>query len=116
MRRRISKMVCRPIHGANKTRKLPAFYAASCPGKTRKGRDGMYESVESANGMWVWKKKMNGGFVPSVMGGVMRVGSYAVTAAVAQGSRLLRNNKKRMSLRRGRRRVRHTRRNKRSFH
>lgn len=76
----------------------------------------MYESVEASNGIWVWKKKMNGGFVPSVMGGVMRVGSYAVTAAVAQGSRLLQNNKKRMSLRRGRSRVRHTRRNKRSSH
>jgi hypothetical protein len=76
----------------------------------------MYESVEASNGTWVWKKKMSGGFVPSVMGGVMRVGSYAVTVAVAQGSRLLRNNKKRMSLRRRRSRVRHTRRNKRSSH
>ena len=114
MRRRISKMKCRPLSSTNKTRKLPAFYAASCPGKTRKGRDGTYESVEATNGTWVWKKKMSGGFAPSIMGGVVRVGSYAVTAAIAQGSRLIRNNKKRMASRRhGRSRVRHTRHNKR---
>ena len=78
----------------------------------------MYESVEAANGTWVWKKKMSGGFAPSIMGGVVRVGSYAVTAAIAQGSRLLRNNKKRMTSRgspgKGRSRVRVTRHNKRS--
>ena len=47
--------------------------------------------------------KARGGFIPSVMGGVMRVGPYLTTAAVAAGSRLLsRKSKGHKGLRRRR--------------
>ena len=49
--------------------------------------------------------KARGGFMPSVMGGVVRVGPYLTTAAVAAGSRLLsRKSKGRDSRRKSRRR------------
>lgn len=48
--------------------------------------------------------KARGGFMPSVMGGVMRVGPYLTTAAVATGSRLLsRKSKGRKGLSKGHR-------------
>ena len=61
---------------------------------------------------------IHGGFMPSIMGGVLKSGPYFMTAAISQGSRLMHNNRKRMATRRrGRqnmRRRRHTRRVKRS--
>jgi len=63
----------------SKTRKLPVFDAVTCPGKTRKGR----------NGKWICKKKIKGGFIPSVMGGVVRLGPTFMAAGMAQASRLL---------------------------
>jgi hypothetical protein len=45
-----------------------------------------------------------GGFVPSVMGGLVSKASYLSTSAIAQGVRLLWNDKKRMSKRRRTRR------------
>lgn len=41
-----------------------------------------------------------GGFYPSVMAGLTTTGPYFVTAAFAQGLRLVRNEKKRMASRR----------------
>jgi hypothetical protein len=54
MRKRISKMVCRRI--TRKNSKLPPFEAYSCPDMIRKGKDGMYVSRESSNGVYTWKK------------------------------------------------------------
>jgi len=51
-----------------------------------------------------WEQPTKGGFIPSVMGGVMKAGPYFMTAAVAQGSRLLRNNRSRMASRRNKNR------------
>ena len=45
--------------------------------------------------------RAHGGFYPSIMTGVIRTGPYFMTAAVAQASRLIRNNKSRMSNRKG---------------
>jgi hypothetical protein len=53
-----------------------------------------------------------GGYIPSIMGGLLRSGPYFMTAAMAQGGRLVRNNKTRMASRKSRRG--HTRRAKRS--
>jgi hypothetical protein len=47
-----------------------------------------------------------GGFYPSVMTGLIRTGPYFMTAAAAQASRLIRNNKTRMSKRKGSRKTR----------
>lgn len=44
-------------------------------------------------------KKKKGGFYPSLMGGVLSNGPLLFPAAIGQGMRLLRNNRKRMSLR-----------------
>jgi hypothetical protein len=41
-----------------------------------------------------------GGFYPSIMSGLTTAGPYFLTAAFAQGARLLHNNKKRMTTRR----------------
>ncbi len=58
----------------------------------------------------------HGGFIPSVMGGVVRAAPYFTTAAMIQGSRLVQNNKERMaSRRRPRSRRRYTRRAKRTY-
>jgi hypothetical protein len=40
----------------NSTQKIPPYSAYQCPGKTRKGKDGLYRSSESANGVWRWVK------------------------------------------------------------
>jgi hypothetical protein len=51
-RLRRSKMVCQRI--SRKNSKLPPFVAATCPGMRKKGKDRMYVSSESANGVWAW--------------------------------------------------------------
>lgn len=50
-------------------------------------------------------RKLKGGFYPSLMGGVLSNGPLLVSAAVAQGARLLRNNSERMKHRKTRRTV-----------
>ena len=40
-----------------------------------------------------------GGYIPSILGGIMRVGPYFMTASIGQASRLLGNNKTRMASR-----------------
>lgn len=52
--RRISKMKCERT--SRKNSKLPQFKANKCPGKVKKGKDGLYRSSESNSGMWIWKK------------------------------------------------------------
>ena len=52
--RRISKMKCEKA--TRKNSNLPPFKANKCPGKLKKGRDGMYKSSENNNGIWIWKK------------------------------------------------------------
>lgn len=47
-------------------------------------------------------RSLRGGFYPSVMGGMLKTGPYFMTVAVAQGVRLVGNNKTRMAKRRGR--------------
>jgi hypothetical protein len=53
-----------------------------------------------------------GGFLPSLMGGVLQNGPYLLTAATTLGSRLIKRSRERMSARkkgtRTRRRRRHT--------
>ena len=44
-------------------------------------------------------KTRKGGFVPSLMGGVLSNGPLLLTPAIAQGYRLLRNDKERMKSR-----------------
>lgn len=48
-------------------------------------------------------RKQKGGFYPSVMYGLTSAGPYFVTAAFAQGARLIRNDRGRMATRRRRR-------------
>jgi hypothetical protein len=57
MAKRLSKMKCLEVK-TNKyqTRKSPPFHAYQCSNKIRKGKDGMYKSVEDKNGRWFWKK------------------------------------------------------------
>jgi hypothetical protein len=38
------------------TRKSPAFHAGKCPGQTKQGKDGVYESKEDARGVYKWIK------------------------------------------------------------
>ena len=45
-------------------------------------------------------RKQRGGFIPSVMGGVVSYGAALLTSSLALGMRLLRNEKKRMATRR----------------
>ena len=52
--RRVSKMKCQRT--TRKNSRLPPYNASKCPYKVKKGRDGMYMSTESANGVWKWKK------------------------------------------------------------
>lgn len=47
-------MVCHRI--TRKNSKLPPFEAYSCPDMIRKGKDGMYVSRESNNGVYTWRK------------------------------------------------------------
>ena len=49
------------------------------------------------------KRKLKGGFYPSLMGGVLSNGPLLVSAAVAQGARLLRHESERMKHRKTRR-------------
>lgn len=52
-------------------------------------------------------RKQRGGFIPSVMGGVVSYGTALLTSSLALGMRLLRNEKKRMGTRKaGARRTR----------
>ena len=52
-------------------------------------------------------RKQRGGFIPSVMGGVVSYGAALLTSSLALGMRLLRNEKKRMGTRKaGARRTR----------
>lgn len=52
-------------------------------------------------------RKQRGGFIPSVMGGVVSYGTALLTSSLALGMRLLRNEKKRMATRKaGARRTR----------
>jgi hypothetical protein len=51
-----------------------------------------------------------GGFYPSVMHGIATTGPYFMTTAVAQGFRLIQNDKERMKSRRSRKSRRKTRR------
>ena len=57
-------------------------------------------------------RRTKGGFVPSLMGGVLSNGPLLLTPAIAQGYRLLRNDKERMKSRKGNRKrnIRKTRR------
>jgi hypothetical protein len=34
----------------------PPFKANKCAGSVKKGKDGMYISSETKNGVWIWKK------------------------------------------------------------
>ena len=52
--RRVSKMKCTST--TRKNSQLPPFKANTCPCKRKKGKDGMYVSTETSNGIWVWKK------------------------------------------------------------
>jgi len=52
--RRITKMKCQRV--TRKNSKLPPFNAATCFGQVKKGKDGMYMSSESKNGVLIWKK------------------------------------------------------------
>ena len=38
------------------TRKSPPFHAGECPGKTKKGKDGIYRSKADARGVYKWVK------------------------------------------------------------
>jgi hypothetical protein len=48
-------------------------------------------------------RRTKGGFVPSLMGGVLSNGPLLLTPAIAQGYRLLQNNTERMKSRKGNR-------------
>jgi hypothetical protein len=52
--RRKSKMNCKRT--TRKNSNLPLFKADTCPGKVKKGKNGLYISFESNNGVWIWKK------------------------------------------------------------
>jgi hypothetical protein len=56
-----------------------------------------------------YMKTRRGGFVPSLMGGVLSNGPLLLTPAIAQGYRLLRNDKERMQSRKSKGRKRNTR-------
>jgi len=75
--------------GAGRTRKRAA--------RTRLGRrvSGGFKSSERTR----LGRRVSGGFYPSLMGGVLQNGPYLVTAAFAQGSRLVSGNKERMASR-----------------
>jgi len=47
-------MKCQRV--TRKNSKLPPFNAATCFGQVKKGKDGMYMSSESKNGVLIWKK------------------------------------------------------------
>jgi hypothetical protein len=50
-------MPCEEVKGVKyQTRKSPAFHAGECPGQTKKGKDGVYESKADARGVYKWVK------------------------------------------------------------
>jgi hypothetical protein len=54
---RKSKMVCEEVKTPKyQTRKSPPFHAGKCPGQTKKGKDGVYESKADARGIYKWIK------------------------------------------------------------
>ena len=55
-------------------------------------------------------RKQRGGFIPSVMGGVVSYGTALLTSSLALGMRLLRNEKKRMATRKSKAGARRSRR------
>lgn len=54
-RLRKSKMKCLKVTRTNK-QKIPPYDSYSCPGKTRKGKDGWYTSTDGKDGVWRWVK------------------------------------------------------------
>jgi len=63
-------------------------------GGTKQGRGGTKQGRGGTK-----RGRLQGGFYPSLMGGVLQNGPYLVTAAFAQGSRLVRGNRERMKAR-----------------
>lgn len=57
-----------------------------------------------------YTRKQRGGFIPSVMGGVVSYGTALLTSSLALGMRLLRNEKKRMATRKSKAGARRSRR------
>jgi len=56
---RKSKKGCKKIKTKNKkylTRKSPPFHAGDCMEHIKKGKDGLYISKESSNGVYKWIK------------------------------------------------------------
>ena len=51
------KRVCRKMNTKKyQTRKSPPFQAANCPGLLKKGKDGMYKSIDNVLGIFRWVK------------------------------------------------------------
>ncbi len=68
--------------------------------RTRAGGGSLYQPLEYlTRGGGRTRKRIRGGFYPSLMGGVLSNGPLLVSAAVAQGARLLRNESDRMKAR-----------------
>ena len=56
-RTRKSKLECKEVKTEKyQKRKSPPFHAAHCVGQIKKGKDGMYISKESSNGVFKWVK------------------------------------------------------------
>jgi len=47
-------MKCRGI--TRKNSNLPPFMVDTCAGQKKKGKDGLYEATERANGVFFWKQ------------------------------------------------------------
>ena len=54
-RLRVSKMKCLKVTRNNR-QKIPPYESYTCPGKTRKGKDGWYTSTDGKDGIWRWVK------------------------------------------------------------
>lgn len=67
--------------------------------RTRAGGGSLYQPLAYMMRGGGTRKRIRGGFYPSLMGGVLSNGPLLVSAAVAQGARLLRNESDRMKLR-----------------
>lgn len=70
--------------------------------RTRAGGGSMYQPLDYLMRGGQKTRKYKGGFYPSLMGGVLSNGPLLVSAAVAQGARLLRNESERMRVRKNR--------------